>query len=172
MRQIEGPWKAACQLKKPFKGLKPRRGSRWKEPKRKVFPRGGVIDLPFRQINDFFYKKPTEREWVLVTRPGGLGSWRRTGWSGRSVPWSGCRWWKPRKRLRSLAKCQTRPRPYTDGSEKKYQCSTAIIDLSLEAKEVARLRFFDRRNDGGFPSRFYSKRVALGFFTNWFLVKH
>ena len=56
MRQVEGPWRAPCQLKKPFKGPRRRRGSCWEERKRIVFPRWGVIDLPSRQIHDFVQK--------------------------------------------------------------------------------------------------------------------
>ena len=49
-----GPWRAPCQLKKPFKGPRHRRGSCREERKKIVFPWWGVNDLPSRHINDFF----------------------------------------------------------------------------------------------------------------------
>ena len=33
-RQVEGTWRAPCQLKNPFKGLRQWRGSCWEDPKR------------------------------------------------------------------------------------------------------------------------------------------
>ena len=53
--------RALCQLKKPFKDPRWRRGSRWEERKRIVFPRWGVIDLPSRQINDFSQNKKQKK---------------------------------------------------------------------------------------------------------------
>ena len=46
MRRVEGPWRALCQLKKPYKGPRQRRGSCWEELQRRLFPRPGVIDFP------------------------------------------------------------------------------------------------------------------------------
>ena len=57
----EGPRRAPCQLKKPFEGPRWRRGSCWEERKRIVFPRWGVIDLPFRQINEFLKKEKRKK---------------------------------------------------------------------------------------------------------------
>ena len=37
--EVEGPSRALCQLKKPFKALRPRLWSHWKERKTTVFPR-------------------------------------------------------------------------------------------------------------------------------------
>ena len=55
-RALEG------QLKRPSRR---RRGSCWEERKRIAFPWRGVINLPSRQINDFFYKKKRKRKrWV------------------------------------------------------------------------------------------------------------
>ena len=54
--RVEGPWRALCQLKKPFKDLRRRRGSCWEERKRKAFSLQGVIDSLSRQIKDFLIK--------------------------------------------------------------------------------------------------------------------
>lgn len=59
MRWVGGPWRAPCQLKKPFEGPKRRRGSFWEERKRK--------DKPSRQINDFFYLSGPPNILLLVT---------------------------------------------------------------------------------------------------------
>ena len=60
---------APCQLKKPFKGPRRRRGSCWEERKRILaFPRRGVIDLPSWQINGFFTKRKRIKI-ELVSRP-------------------------------------------------------------------------------------------------------
>ena len=56
-RRVEGPGRAPCQLKRPFKGLRQRRGSCKEELQRTVFPQRGDIALPFRQINDFLQKR-------------------------------------------------------------------------------------------------------------------
>ena len=34
-------------------------------------PRWEVIDMPYRQIDDFFYKEPTEKSSEALTRPSG-----------------------------------------------------------------------------------------------------
>ena len=57
---VEGPWRAPCQLKKPFKGLRRRRGSSQEEQKRIVFPLWGVIDLPYQWI----LQKGKRKNWV------------------------------------------------------------------------------------------------------------
>ena len=55
MRQVEGPCRASCQLKKAFKVLRRRQGSCWEELQRieNSVSRQGVIYLSPRQINDY-----------------------------------------------------------------------------------------------------------------------
>ena len=48
---LRASWRTSSQLKKLFTGLRPRLGSCWEGRKGKVFPRWGVINLPYRQIN-------------------------------------------------------------------------------------------------------------------------
>ena len=50
--KVEGPWRAPCQLKKPFKAPRPRQGSCWEEQKSK------------NCIHWNFCKKQTEK-WVI-----------------------------------------------------------------------------------------------------------
>jgi len=52
--RVEGPWRAPCQLKKPFKGPRRRRRSCWEELQRIVFPptRGHWFAL---QANHWFF---------------------------------------------------------------------------------------------------------------------
>ena len=53
-------------------GLRRRQGSCWEERKRKIYARRGVIDLPFRQINDLFICKKSKLKIIeSVARPGG-----------------------------------------------------------------------------------------------------
>ena len=60
---------AVSAVKKPFKGLKRRRGSCWEEWKKIAFPGQGFIDLLYRQINDRFFKVQTGKI-ELVARHG------------------------------------------------------------------------------------------------------
>ena len=55
-RALEGRQMAFWADMAPFKGLRRRQGSSWEELQKIVFPRWGVIDLPSKQINDFFLK--------------------------------------------------------------------------------------------------------------------
>ena len=50
--------------------MRRRRGSCWEERKRIVYPQLGVIDLPSRQINDFFITRKQKNE--LLVRPENL----------------------------------------------------------------------------------------------------
>ena len=54
-KAIQGPWRRVRQLKRPFKVLQMKTGE---ERKRRMFPCQGVIDLPSRQINDFWPVQP------------------------------------------------------------------------------------------------------------------
>ena len=69
MRWVEGPWRAPCQLKKPFKSSRRRRGSwSWEERRSIVFPnKGSLICHPGKSM--IFYKKKTEKKFLLVARP-------------------------------------------------------------------------------------------------------
>ena len=48
--RVEGPWRAACQLKKPLKGPTLRLGSCWEEFKRRVFSSSNFLPIPNTQI--------------------------------------------------------------------------------------------------------------------------
>ena len=83
MRQVEGPWRALCQLKKPYKGPRQRRGICWEEWKRGLFPWWGVIDLPSRQINDFV-QKGNRKNWISGQTYCPTPPMKRLRWSGKS----------------------------------------------------------------------------------------
>ena len=51
-----------------------RQGSYWEEQERKVFPEQGVIDLPSRQINNFFTKRKQKKIELVEAGPVEAGS--------------------------------------------------------------------------------------------------
>ena len=62
-RWVMGTWRAPCQHKKQFKGLRQRHVSCWKERKSKAFPRQRVIELPSRQ---WFCQFSPPNIWLLA----------------------------------------------------------------------------------------------------------
>ena len=61
--------KGTMSAQKAFQGSQTETKELLEEWKRIVFPRCGVIDLPSRQTNDFFYKKRKQKKVELVSRP-------------------------------------------------------------------------------------------------------
>ena len=95
--EVEGPWGAPCQLKKPFKGPESTWRSWKKERKRAINPLWPVVtDLPSRQIWWFFTKSKAKKN-EFVFKPVDEGSlivpeleccpitfWLAEDWSARA----------------------------------------------------------------------------------------
>ena len=65
-RRVKVPWRTLCQLKKPLKGSRQRRGCCWeKNGREKVFPWQGVY-LPSLQINYSFIYLDPPNIWLLA----------------------------------------------------------------------------------------------------------
>ena len=58
--EVEDPWRVSCQLRKLFKGLRPRRGSFWEEQNRPVYSLKGLLICTPAGKSRSFYKKQTE----------------------------------------------------------------------------------------------------------------
>ena len=73
--EVEGLWRAPCQLKEPLKGLRPIQGCCLKNQNRAISTPLNIkefTDLPSKQINDFQHKANIKIE-LLVTRPVPIG---------------------------------------------------------------------------------------------------
>ena len=73
--EVEGLWRAPCQLKEPLKGLRPIQGCCLKNQNRAISTPLNIkefTDLPSKQINDFQQKANIRIE-LLVARPVPIG---------------------------------------------------------------------------------------------------
>ena len=93
--KVEGPWRAPCQLRKPFKGLIPRerKGLNDWNRREQYPPCRGVIDMPFSQINKSPIYGECQSQSAKVLQQTGQQTWQTWIFQWQNLCWVSLAWY-------------------------------------------------------------------------------